>query len=132
MPSRNGKALNEHERRFVDAFMGVEAGNGTRAAIRAGYSVRSARTTASRLLTRANIQAALAARICQQEATGFATAVERDEVLTRILRDSNVSAGDRIRAIAEMNKCEGRHSMAHKVTGRLTLEEALGMSREID
>jgi phage terminase small subunit len=118
--------------RFVDAFMGVVTGNGTKSAIHAGYSLRSARTTASRVPTRANIQAALAARIRQQEAAGFATAVKRDQLLSKILRASKVNAADRISAISEMNKCEGRHSMIHGVKGRLTLEEALGLSREVE
>jgi len=132
VPTRNGKPLNDHERRFVSAFIGIAAGNGTKAAIHAGYSVRSARSTASRLLTRANIRAALAARIRQQEAKDIATADERDAVLTAILRAREVGASDRIRAIAELNKCSGRHSVNHNVRSRLTLEEALGLSRETD
>ena len=49
--------LNAREERFVSAYL--KHGNGTRAATEAGYSVKTARAQASRLLTRVNIQAAL-------------------------------------------------------------------------
>lgn len=130
MPTRNGKALNEHEHRFVDSFMGIAAGNATQAAIQAGYSRRSARAQASRLLTRANIQAALAERIRCREQQSIASADERDLLLSEILRSKETSTADRIRAVAELNKCSGRHSSVHHHKGRLTLEELLGQSRE--
>jgi phage terminase small subunit len=49
--------LNEREQRFLVAY--IEQPNGTRAAIVAGYSPRTATQQASRLLTRANVQAAI-------------------------------------------------------------------------
>lgn len=130
MPTRNGKPLNDHERRFVDSFMGIDAGNATKAAIRAGYSSRTARAQASRLLTRVNIQRALAERIRLRERQSIATAEERDQLLTEILRSRQTSTADRIRAVAELNKCTGRHSSVHHHQGRLTLEEVLAQSRE--
>ena len=36
----------------------------------------------------------------------------------------------RIRAICELNKCGGRHSIKHVVEGRKTLEQILGESRK--
>src|SRR5262245_57556690 len=51
--------LNERELRFVDAFMGPAEGNGAKAASLAGYAAGSARITASKLLTKANVQAAI-------------------------------------------------------------------------
>lgn len=51
------KPLDLRESRFVDEYF-VDS-NGTRAATAAGYSAKGARTQASRLLRRANIQAAL-------------------------------------------------------------------------
>ena len=49
--------LNEKEKRFVMAF--INQPNGTKAAIAAGYSAKTAKVQASRLLTRANVQAEL-------------------------------------------------------------------------
>lgn len=56
------KELSELERRFVDAYIGQAEGNGTKAAELAGYSQKSARAQASRLLTRRNIADAIAQR----------------------------------------------------------------------
>ncbi len=50
--------LTTKQRMFVDQYMLCR--NGAESARRAGYGVLSARITASRLLTKANIQAALA------------------------------------------------------------------------
>lgn len=52
--------LNERERRFVVAFMGKCKGNGAAAARAAGYAEKSARITASQLLTKPNVQKAIA------------------------------------------------------------------------
>jgi phage terminase small subunit len=124
-----GSALTEKERRFIEAFMGPCAGNGTKAAIAAGYGKGGAHVRASRLLRKAKIQAALATRIERRDAQGIADASERDLMLSGIARDKSSAPLARIRAIAELNKCDGRHSMTHNVRGRLTLEEAIELSR---
>lgn len=49
------RPLSPRRRRFVDAY--ARNGNGTRAAISAGYAPQSARVTACRLLTNANVAA---------------------------------------------------------------------------
>lgn len=54
--------LSERERRFVEAYMGEAAGNATKAAERAGYKKDNARQQGSRLLTKANIIAAIEER----------------------------------------------------------------------
>ena len=58
-------SLTLRQRSFVDAY--AQTGNGAASAVRAGYSARSAKVTASRLLTKANVQAALRARQRQAE-----------------------------------------------------------------
>ena len=52
--------LGARQRRFVDEY--AIDHNGAAAAMRAGYSPRSARITASRLLTKANVRAAISER----------------------------------------------------------------------
>jgi len=47
--------------RFIDEYM--KDRNGTQAAIRAGYSPKSAKVTASRMLTNANVKAEIAKRV---------------------------------------------------------------------
>lgn len=56
------KPLSERERRFVEAYMGKAAGNATKAATLAGYAKGSAKVTASRLLTKANVRTAIDSR----------------------------------------------------------------------
>jgi phage terminase small subunit len=125
------RTLSEKERCFVDAFMGVCAGNATQAAIHAGYSKNSARRIATRLLsTNVHIHSAIAANAEALHARGIADAVERDTLLSTFARDPRVEIRDRIRAIAELNKCTGRHTVKHMVDGGPTLAELIAGSRE--
>ena len=55
----------------------------------------------------------------------------RDVVLSNIARSSDVHVRDRIRAIAELNKCAGRHWVRHQQVTRITLAQALGQSRKL-
>ena len=57
--------LSERERRFVDAYMGEAAGNGTKAAELAGYKGTSKvlQVQASRMLSKAMIRTAIADRV---------------------------------------------------------------------
>ena len=51
--------MNERQRRFVAEFL--TSGNGTQAAIRAGYSAKGAAVQATRLLRNANVRSAIEA-----------------------------------------------------------------------
>lgn len=53
------------QQRFVDAYVGEAKGNGTRAALSAGYSEKGVRVAAHDLLTNPNIQAAIKARVSE-------------------------------------------------------------------
>ena len=77
-------ALNERERRFIEAFMGEAAGNATEAAKIAGYSHKTARQIGSRLLSKVDIQEAISNRQVVRE------------------RDSDVSAAQVIREMARI------------------------------
>jgi len=67
--------MSNKQQAFVEEYL--HDFNATRAAIAAGYSERTARQIASRLLTKANIQEAIKARIDEK-------AMGADEVLTRL------------------------------------------------
>jgi phage terminase small subunit len=114
----------------VTAFLGPAHGVAYQAAILAGYSEKSARQQSSRLLTKANIQAALKTREQARDDKTIAEADERDRILSSIARDNLADAGDRIRSVVELNRCTGRHSLAVIHKGKLTLEQALSQSRE--
>lgn len=72
--------LSARRARFVDEYL-VD-GNGTQAAIRAGYGAASARVTAHRLLTNAAVSSAIGAR---QRADGHRLGLERLDVLKSLL-----------------------------------------------
>ena len=72
----------------------------------AGYSPRSARVTASHLLTKANILERL--RELQQEAASdkILSILQRKQILTEIIR-ARRNASEIIKAIHELNRMEG-------------------------
>lgn len=120
--------LSTRERLFITAYRGKAAGNGAKAAIIAGYAKGSAAVTASRLLTKANVRAELQARIRASEQLEKADAEERDRILTALARDLSESSLNRIIAIKELNKVDGRHTVRHQIEGKVTLEHALTAS----
>ncbi len=127
------KTLTLKERRFVDAYLGSAGGNATQAARQAGYAGRSdvLKVQGSRLLTRANVRTAINASLRRESRDEIMAADERDRLLSMFARMTSLCVRDRIRAIAELNKCTGRHSIQHLQTGRITLEQALERSRTV-
>ena len=71
-------------------------------------------------------QAVLVGFVCR-----LGQAEERDRLLSAIARNEHVEPGVRIRAIVELNRCSGRHSVKHFHEGELTLEQVLGESRQV-
>ena len=116
---------------FAAYYVGPARGNGTRAAILAGVPPAGAKVWASRALTRPNVRALLEAHSARRDKAVIADADERDAVLTAILRDERRRPTDRIRAISELNKATGRHSMTHHLKGRATLEQLVAGSRRL-
>lgn len=92
------------------AYRGEAAGNGAKAAILAGYAKPSAKVTASKLLKKANVQAAIANHEAETRrvVSSIADAAERDGILSDILRKSDSEVA-RIMAARELNKVGGRH-----------------------
>lgn len=72
--------LNERQSRFVNEYL-IDL-NGTQAAIRAGYSARTANEQASRLLTNVSVQAQLQKRMKDREQR---TEINADYVLKRLV-----------------------------------------------
>jgi phage terminase small subunit len=122
--------LSEKERRFVAAFMGSCAGNGTAAAKAAGYGPRGAHVRASCLLRRRKVQAAIAATVTRREKKADLTAAELDALFTTWALDETIELSARQAAARELNKVKGRYSMTHILKGRLTIADALEMARD--
>lgn len=108
MPTKLNR-LSLREQRFILAYLGQANGNGTKAAILAGYARKGADVRAVELLGRRSVQQAIAAKVEKLEAKGIATAAEIDAVLTEALRDTKATWGDRVAAAKELNKVTGRH-----------------------
>lgn len=121
--------LTPREKSFVSAYLGRSRGNATKAAIAAGYSRKTARQTGHRLLTKADIRQAVDQVVAAREKKTIAAAEERDLILSAIARDTGAENGDRIRSVIELNRCSGRHSLHLIHKGKLTVAEALGLSR---
>ena len=76
--------LTEKQKRFADEY--IKSGNATQAAIKAGYSKRTARTIAQQNLTKLNIKSYIDERMRTIENNRIMTAKEAVEFLTGVVR----------------------------------------------
>lgn len=126
------KPLSIKESRFVLAYLGPCRGNALQAALRAGYAKGSAGVTGYQLLRKPHVRAYVERRKEAEATLARADAKERDEILSNIARQEDHDVHARVAAVRELNKVDGRHSSTLHVSGRLTLEEGLGISRQGD
>lgn len=82
--SGNATKLNDRQDNFCIHY--VELNNGEKAAIKAGYSPKSARSMASELLTKPNIQNRINELLEKMKSKKIADATEVMEYLTSVLR----------------------------------------------
>ena len=94
--------LNDRQQRFVDEYL-IDL-NATQAAIRAGYSVSGARAHACKLLTNANIQAAISAAQVERQKRTELTA---DEVIRDLREVRDICMGRKAVKVIEVVKFEG-------------------------
>lgn len=96
-------ALNERQKAFADYY--IQTGNATEAAIKAGYSEKTARSIGSENLTKPDISAYIKERLDEQsekrvadanEVIEFYTAVMRGEIKDQFGLDASLS--DRLKA----------------------------------
>lgn len=104
--------------------MAEAAGNGAKAAELAGYAKNSAKVTASRLLTKPNVKAAVEARRREIEEAAaaanpgrIADASERRALLTTMLRDAEFNPAARVKAADVLNKMDGVYIQKHEHAG---------------
>ena len=103
-------SLNLKQIRFADEYI-KNGGNGTQAAVFAGYSPKTAAQQASRLLKDANISEYIAARQAEIDSVNIATLKEIQEFRTRVLRGEekdqfglDASLADRHKAATDLEK----------------------------
>ena len=102
--------LTEREKRFAEAI--INGVNATKAAIAAGFSPHSARSQASRMLTKRNIQNYIKAMSQKMENTAVANAEEALTVVSELLRDSRLKPADRIKSANLIIRVAGATSTA--------------------
>ncbi|HBF4772979.1 terminase small subunit [Clostridioides difficile] len=77
--------LTEKQKRFCDYY--IETGNATEAAIKAGYSEKTAKVIGAENLTKPYLKSYIDERIAQLESNRIADAKEVMEYLTKIVRN---------------------------------------------
>ena len=122
---RQASGLTPRQARFVKEYL-VDL-NGTQAAIRAGYSAHTANKQSTRLLTNADIKAAVDAGAAKQHAQLDLTA---EKVLTELLgvgyatvKSKDIRVPDKLRALELLAKHLGllTEQVDHKHSGRFEL-----------
>lgn len=103
-------SLNLKQIRFADEYI-RNGGNGTQAAITAGYSPKTAAQQASRLLKDANLSEYIAQRQAEIDSVNIASLKEIQEFRTRVLRGEekdqfglDASLADRHKAAADLER----------------------------
>lgn len=110
-------ALTDKQRRFVDEYL-VDL-NATQAAIRSGYSERTARSVGSENLTKPDVAALIREKQAKVAEKAEWSAADRLAALKRI-SDASEKEDPRVAvsAIAEANKMQGSHAPAqHRLAG---------------
>ena len=112
--------LNRQQMIFAEEW--IKTGNGTQAAITAGYSEKTAAQTASRLLRNQKVLEYIRERMREQDTERVASANEVLEWLTATMRGEvkdqfglDASLSDRIKAATELMK---RHSATEQETSK--------------
>ena len=90
------------QKRFVDFY----EGNGTEAAIKAGYSKNTANEQAARLLAKVSIKEAIANRTQKKDAPTIASRQQRQEFWTKVMNDEKEPMANRLRASELLGKSE--------------------------
>lgn len=91
--------MTEKQKRFCEEYLKDQ--NATQAAIRAGYSKKTAAAAASRLLTNVNVRPYIDEQLQQIHSENIATAAEVMEYLTSVQRGKSRSAYITVEGIGE-------------------------------
>ena len=133
------KGLTQKQRRFIDEY--IISGSPTQAAIKAGYSKKTAAVTATENLRKPNIKAEIQARNAEIQSEKTADMTEVMEYLTSVMRGEQtesvatskgifsgveVSAKDRIKAAELIGKRNGAWTDKKELSGDLNIDIGVG------
>ena len=101
--------------------------NGTKAAIAAGYSEKTAEVKACQLLAIPEVQQAIAEEKARLRADAVADREERQRTLTEIMRDKSEYTSNRLKAMDMLCRMNGDYLERHEIVGPepLTVEVAV-------
>jgi phage terminase small subunit len=111
--------MTKHERLFIAAYVGAAGRNATEAAIRAGYSRKTARTIGSKLLTKVDIRAAVNAKLEQLEDASGVTA-------ERVIRElARIGFSDVRELVDDTGRLRPLHELSNDVAATIASVEVL-------
>lgn len=94
--------MNVRQQKFCDYYL--QSGNATEAAIKAGYSKKTARAIGAENLTKPDIQKYLSEHQQKAHNSRIATAEEVLEFWAEVMRNEEISPKDRLRASENLGK----------------------------
>lgn len=109
------RRLTEKQKRFCDEYL-VDY-NATQAAVRAGYSVKSAYSIGEENLRKPELKTYIDERLEQLRSAKTATAAEVMEFLTEVMRDENEGSVSRLKAAELLGKRFGLFTDKVSVSG---------------
>ena len=121
--------LNARQKAFCEYY--VASGNATDAAIKAGYSERTAKSIGQRLLTFVNIKKRIE-ELSQKIANNnnIMTAKERQEYLTKLINSDDVKVSDKLKALDILNKMTGEYTQKVEVNGEIKTDPFKDLTTE--
>lgn len=115
-----GKSLSPMQQRFVDLY----SGNATEAAIRAGYSEKTAYSMGNRLLKKVEIIKAIKARESKELKPFIATRQDRQKFWTNVMNNPVEDMKNRLKASELLGKSEADFTEKIQATGNMRVETA--------
>jgi phage terminase small subunit len=104
------KYMTDRQKKFIQFY----DGNATKAAIKAGYSKKTARSIGQELLTKPDISKAISKRNTKQDAPMIMSRIQRQEFWSAIANDTKVYISDRLRASELLGKSEADFTDKHE------------------
>lgn len=115
--------MNQRKRAFCEAYL--LSGNATKAAVEAGYSSKTARSTGQRLLTFADVQEYLEQRNKEISAANTADVEEIRRFWTATMRDGGARSGERLKASELLAKSYGAFLERVGIDGDISIQAAM-------
>ena len=117
--------LSSKQKKFVQAYMG----NATEAAIKAGYSEKTARSQGQRLLTKADIKQSIQKREEKQTSAVIATREQRQEFWTKIMYDNAADMKDRLKSSELLGRSQADFTDKVENSGETTIKVSLDVDK---